>query len=377
MCGVFTQDALSALDRAIHRLEEELGREPDPLLQTSFVAGALRASWPAARLSACMLRSGQLRQVAALNAKGIRDAEALARLDVAELGEGASAWTTYLTPMGRSVLVSTDHAVLAIVLDPSAGDSDEGAARLGLSTLSQVFTRHAMRRRLRELEEENEALEYLASAGELAGVMAHEFSDFLNMLLLQVAVLEYRLPDSDRADFAEVRRHGNRASELVGLFQQYRKTQPRSRAPIDLADLVRGVVERLRRVMAETVGEVELELAEGVPPVRGSVTDVRRLVRFLVANALRAASPQGRVVVATESADGVARLIVEDDGPAVSESQLGHLFTPASNREGVEALELAACRSLARRLRGRLSAEARPEGGVRVVLEFEPGERGS
>jgi signal transduction histidine kinase len=377
MFGVLTHDALSALDHAIHRLEEELGREPDPLLQTSFVAGALRASWPAARLSACMLRSGQQRQVAALNAKGIRDAEALARLDVADLGEGASAWTAYLTPMGRSVLVSTDHAVLAVVFDPDAGDNDEQVARLGLSTLSQVFTRHAMRRRLRELEEENEALEHLASAGELAGVMAHEFSDFLNMILLQVAVLEYRLPESERADLAEVRRHGNRASELVGLFQQYRKTQPRPRASIDLAELVRGVVERLRRDMADTVGEVDLELAEGVPPVRGVVPDVRRLVRFLVANAIRAASHRGRVVVATESADGAARLRVEDDGPAVSESQIGHLFSLGSKREGVEALEMAACRSLARRLRGRLSAEARPEGGVRVLMEFEPGERGS
>jgi signal transduction histidine kinase len=263
--------------------------------------------------------------------------------------------------------------VLAIVLDPTAGDSDERLARMGLSSLSQVFTRHAMRRRLRELEEENEALESLASAGELAGVMAHEFSDFLNMILLQIAVLEYRLPDSEREDLAEVRRHGHRASELVSLFQQHRKTQPRSQAPIDLAELVRGVVERLRRDMAETVGTVELDLAEGVPPVRGAVSDVRRLVRFLVANALRVASHKGRVVVATESAGGAARLRVEDDGPAVSESQLGHLFTPASKREGVDALEMAACRSLARRLRGRLSAEARPEGGVRVVMEFEPG----
>src|SRR5262245_12020667 len=46
--------------------------------------------------------------------------------------------------------------------------------------------------RARTLEDEAEALERMASIGELAGVLAHEFIDFLNMLLLHVAVLEYR-----------------------------------------------------------------------------------------------------------------------------------------------------------------------------------------
>ncbi|MFO0841809.1 MAG: HAMP domain-containing sensor histidine kinase [Gemmataceae bacterium] len=375
---MITHDALAALDRAILRLEEELTREPDPLRQASFVAGALRASWPGSRLSACLLRGGGGHRLATLDAKGGPDAESLARLDVGDAAEGPEAWTRYLTPLGRSVLVSSDHALLGIVLGPGAGDADEGIARLGLSSLSQVFTRHALLRRRLELERENEALEHLASVGELAGVLAHEFSDFLNMLLLHVAVLEYRLPESERADLAELRRHGNRASELVNQFQQYRRAQPPGDSRVDLEEVARDAVARLVREMDETTNgvRVRLEGAGTAPPVRGAAADVRRLTRFLVANAVRAtARDGGEVVVAVEGQGEAVRLRVDDGGPAATESQLGQLFSPASKREGVEPLEMAACRSLARRLRGRLSAESRPEGGVRVVMEFEPGGR--
>lgn len=372
---MLTHDALTALDGAILQLEEELSREPDPLPQAPAVAAALRGGWPRARLSACLLRSGRLRRLAALGASGEGDAEATARLDVADPGEAAAAWDGYLTPMGRAVFVSSDHALLAVVLGPEAGDDDEAAARRGLSSLCDVFTRHALRRRLRQLEEENEALEHPASVGELAGVIAHEISDFLNLLLLQVAVLECRLSESDRADLAEVRRQGHQVSELVGRFQQYRKASPRGRPLVDLSEAVRAGVEQARQEVAEAAGEARLELADGVP-VPGDVTGLRRLARLLVTNALRAAAGRGPVVVATESSGGAARLRVDAPGPALTQEQLGQLFSPASRLPGVDALEMAACRSLARRLRGRLSASALPEGGARVVVEFEPGERG-
>jgi signal transduction histidine kinase len=387
---VITHEALSALDRAVARLEDELARQPDTIRQTSFVARSLRESWPGATLSACLLRQARRHQLVTFDSHGRPDEEAMARLGDADVADHAAHWKQYLTPRGRSVLVSSDHAMLAVVLDPRrTSDAEEAVARLGLSRLSQVFTRHALRQRLLALEEEGEALEHLANAGELAGVLAHEFSDFLNMLLLNLAVLEYRLPETEHADLAEVRKHGNRAAELVGLFQQYRRAFPADASSTDLTEAVHGAVRRLAEETTEAVrihiveknapegslpyGEVALRLERGpdVPPVQGSAPDVRRLVRFLVSNAARAAAlAGGQVLVATEAEDGRARLRVEDSAP-LSEDEVGHLFTAASvSREGVDPLEMAACRSLARRLHAKLTAEGRPEGGARIVVEF-------
>jgi signal transduction histidine kinase len=95
------------------------------------------------------------------------------------------------------------------------------------------------------------------------------------------------------------------------------------------------------------------------------------LSRFLVSNALRAAGDEGEVHVKTTLNNGGVRLEIEDSGGQVSEEELPYLFDPGhAQREGVEGLELAACRSLVRRLRGSLYAENRSEGGVRVVVEL-------
>lgn len=45
------------------------------------------------------------------------------------------------------------------------------------------------------LQAELDELDALATFGELAGPMVHEFNNLLNVLLLQVAVLEHTLPE--------------------------------------------------------------------------------------------------------------------------------------------------------------------------------------
>jgi len=224
------------------------------------------------------------------------------------------------------------------------------------------------RQRVGELEAEAEALDHLANVGEVAGVVAHEFSDFLNMLLLHVAVLEFRLPEAERADLAEVRRHGNRATELIGRFQQYRRSSPRSERVTDLAAVTRDVVSRLEHEAAEALNGVRVRVNASASPVRGAAPELRRLARFLIQNAARTSAAGGHEVIVTIEP---GRLVVEDSGPSASENDIGHLFSPTSTRQGVDPLEMTACRSLVRRLRGQLTAEARTEGGVRVVVEFE------
>lgn len=216
------------------------------------------------------------------------------------------------------------------------------------------------------MHEDKESLERLANVGELAGVLAHEFADFLNVLLLQISVLETSVPKELRSDLAEVRRQGKRASELVNQFHAYRRGRLATGQTVDLAEAVSKVEQELVAegvvLQAEGAGEPRL--------VSGPGSDVQRLVRFLARNAWRAG--EGRPVrVATEAEAGVVRLVVEDAGATPSTAQLEFLFHPTREpRAGVEALELAACPSLARRLGATVRAEAVPQGGLRVIVEF-------
>ena len=75
------------------------------------------------------------------------------------------------------------------------------------------------------------SLEHFAIIGELAGPLAHEITNFLNVILLQVSLLETILPEEQRADLLEIRRQGNRAAELVNRFQEQRRSRPTPHGP--------------------------------------------------------------------------------------------------------------------------------------------------
>jgi signal transduction histidine kinase len=104
----------------------------------------------------------------------------------------------------------------------------------------------------------------------------------------------------------------------------------------------------------------------------GSVTELRHLVRLLMKNAAAVTTPgQGVIRVRTARSGGNVQLLIEDQGPEVSPELMPKLFEPTVvYREGANSLELAACRSIARRYKGKIDAENRPEGGVVISVEF-------
>jgi C4-dicarboxylate-specific signal transduction histidine kinase len=230
---------------------------------------------------------------------------------------------------------------------------------------------------------------WLANLGVLASPVTHEFNNFLNVLLLQIAVLEHDLPEKRRGEFRSIRQQGKIVAELIRQWQQYRSRQPAPLEPLDLNQLVGETVEALCREepgfgeaplrMLPPGAEgppgdgvwVQLVLGADVPPVLGTRPDLERLVRFLVGNGAAAVtSLRGLVVLTTTAADERVRLRVEDSGPAVAPELLPQLFEPlVTAREGPNRLELAACKTIAhRRLQGAIEAANRPEGGVAVEV---------
>jgi C4-dicarboxylate-specific signal transduction histidine kinase len=115
-----------------------------------------------------------------------------------------------------------------------------------------------------------------------------------------------------------------------------------------------------------------LDLATDLAPVLGSAPDLGRLCTFLLTNAVTAAGPaRGKVAVQTAQQGDKLLLRIHDSGPEVPETLLGQLFEPGSVcRRGTNSLELAACNSLVRRLKGKIYAENDRQGGVAFIVEL-------
>jgi signal transduction histidine kinase len=253
--------------------------------------------------------------------------------------------------------------------------------------LALLLDEEARRRERTALDQALAEQTWSAILGALAGPVTHEFNNFLNVVLLQVAVLEQEMPERRRSEFAVIRQQGKNVAELVWQWQQYRYRQQPALEAVDLNRVVRQVVgalaaetpalgePRLALAPARADIQVEMELAEGLPAVSGTAADLGRLVRFLVTSAAAAVTGlPGQLRLRTQAEGGEVLLRVEDSGPAVDPDLLSQYFEPlVSVREGPNRLELAACKTLAhRRLQGAIHAENRPEGGVAVVLTLRP-----
>ncbi len=210
-----------------------------------------------------------------------------------------------------------------------------------------------------------------ADVSELMLPVLHEINNFLNTLMLQAALLEQRDPVSSRDWCAEVRRQTKNITALVQHLQQYKRRPRPAATPVDLNRLVRETVAEVNEEHS-TPARVNLELAPDLPLLPKSTTDLKRLCRFLLTNAIRAVGPAGgTIIVRTRMAADAIQLSFEDSGPSLAADLLPHFFDPMfASRDGTDRLELAACKSLARRLQAKTEVTNGIKQGVIVSVDI-------
>ena len=126
--------------------------------------------------------------------------------------------------------------------------------------------------------------------------------------------------------------------ELVDEFAQFARMPAPRVVPADLNDVLRDTLALYTGLFREI--RLERRFADGLPPVRVDVEQIRRVVINLVDNAVEALGgsaagprPDGApptIVIATEHdrINGVARLVVADNGPGISAGDRDKLFMP-------------------------------------------------
>ncbi len=352
----------------------------DARRRAEATATLLHSLWPGAALAACVLRGGEETETSVLDEAGRRRPEwesSIRDEGLRPIVERDS--TLPALNLAGSVLAWEDvrfrdriHGALALAV-PEGDAAGRETARGFLAAVGRLL---AGRLEVEALERERAAAAHWRTRRRATPAwptsarprrcVAHEFNNFLNALLLHVAVLQIKLPPENRAGLEEVRRQAMDVAALIQQFQNYRRRAPAPQGPTDL--------NRVVRAAAALAGPaVRLDLAAGELPIAGPYGDLKRLCLLLLRNAVGAAAANGGgVVVRTARSDGQIVLRVEDGGPPLSPEAAARLFEPsAPARDGTNSLEMAVCRTLARRVQGAVHGEPRPEGGAAVVVEWD------
>ncbi|WP_076073246.1 sensor histidine kinase [Sphingomonas montana] len=140
--------------------------------------------------------------------------------------------------------------------------------------------------------------------------------------------------------------------------------------PLDLADMLRRVVDGNEALATVRDVRIELAIASGDIAVRGDEGRLAQVTTNLLANAIRFSAPGQTVTITAERLQGRAMVTVDDRGPGVPDAFRERLFTrfaqsESGGRAGGTGLGLAISRQIMRAHGGTIWFEPRPGGGAR------------
>jgi two-component system nitrogen regulation sensor histidine kinase NtrY len=229
------------------------------------------------------------------------------------------------------------------------------------------------------LEDATEVLraQRLEAWAEMARIIAHEIKNPLTPIRLSTEHM-LEVHHRDPAHFAEVfercsaniLRQVDELQEIAGEFSTYSRIPRLEPQAGDLAAAVRELVESYRTAAPPGVALGFDAAPEGLQ-ARFDERLLRRAVRNLIENSLRASGGCGEVSVRVEAVDGDASVAVADRGPGVSPDLLQRIFDPYfSTHDAGTGLGLPIARRIAEQHGGSIQARNRPDGGLEVVIRI-------
>jgi signal transduction histidine kinase len=121
---------------------------------------------------------------------------------------------------------------------------------------------------------------------------------------------------------------------------------------VDMVEVVRGSVERLRTFAERQGVRLELDLPERLPAVRGEGARLGQVIANVVHNAVKFSPVGSEVRISARTDAGRVVVSVSDDGPGIAPADLPRIFErfykadPARVRGGGTGLGLAIARHI-------------------------------
>jgi signal transduction histidine kinase len=245
--------------------------------------------------------------------------------------------------------------------------------------LGEVFANAVARRRA---EEDRQALrEQLARVGratllgELAASIAHEVNQPLCAIASNAEALR-RMTAGDSAEvheaLADIAGDARRAGAVIARIRGFLQKTPPRFARQNVNEVVAEVAALARGFLARHSVALRLDLANGLPTIRGDRVQLQQVVLNLLTNAAEAAEhatggPSQIIVTSFTDVSAGVGVAVRDSGPGISAEDADRVFEPfVTTKPGSMGMGLAICRSIVTAHGGRVWAAPNPGGGTTV-----------
>lgn len=312
-----------------------------------------------------------------------------------------------LTPQGASQLKEIakhqenmeNGTTIITTLPRVSGSRIPVEITLQTASLNEGFFITAVARDIRErirAEEERESLynqlvqaQKMESIGRLAGGVAHDFNNMLNVILGCAELAMLKMPSAHPlySDLKEIQRAAERSAELTRQLLAFARKQTINPKILDLNQTVESTLKMLRRLIGEDIELTWLPKAS-TPTVRIDPAQIDQILTNLCVNARDAIHNHGHVSIETETVfvsqnDATEHpdhlpgryvvLIVRDNGqgmpPHIQEKIFEPFFTTKELGKGT-GLGLATVYGIVRQNEGFIDVQSEPEKGTVIRIHI-------
>ena len=241
--------------------------------------------------------------------------------------------------------------------------------------VAQIGERERTEAQLRQMQK-------LESIGQLTGGVAHDFNNLLTAVIGNLELLRKRVPANPASErlIDGAMQGAQRGAALTQRLLAFARHQALDVRPIDLAQLVRGMDDLLRRSIGPSITMIQ-DFPAGIPAAQADANQVELALLNLAVNSRDAMPDGGTLNFALDLAEtGAARdlapgryvrLTVSDTGSGMDGETLSKSIEPFFSTKDVgkgTGLGLSMIHGLAQQLKGALRLSSATGRGTRAEL---------
>jgi len=216
-----------------------------------------------------------------------------------------------------------------------------------------------------------------AAVGELAGGVAHEVNNPLQIILSRVQLMLAQHRESGRLseDLRLIEHNVRRISRIIRALLGFARhnSQAQGWGPYDLAQALQQACTLVRHQLSTHLIEVEVDCPEDLPRLQGNVGELEQVFLNLILNAQNAMPKGGHLRITARRAGEGVELRFSDTGPGVSPENLDRIFEPfftTRSSQGGTGLGLAVSQRIIANHGGALAVESPPGQGATFIIRL-------
>ncbi|MEE4363790.1 MAG: ATP-binding protein [Desulfotignum sp.] len=184
----------------------------------------------------------------------------------------------------------------------------------------------------KKLERQLINTEKLASLGTLAAGVAHEINNPLGVILGFTDLLKRKTPQNTQAyeDLKTIERQGMHCKQIVENLLRFSRFGEGNSASSDINNAIREVINIVRHTLEMETIDMNIDLDDTIPLVRGDSRELQQVFLNLINNACAAMKQGGTLTIHSEfaSAENKAVVKIQDTGHGIPKKHIDRIFEP-------------------------------------------------